>query len=70
MGMYTSHIYQQWQIKKIEYDAMLPIYGNCCKDNGFIRDRNPLLEQNGNYFFTGSPDEYKEMEQRCIYLED
>ena len=66
MGIYRGHVFRNYKISQEEYGYLLPIYGKCAKDFGFIREVGDpsIIEKNGKYFFCGTAWDYKEMKER------
>lgn len=71
MSGYRCYAFRNYEISEEIYNYLLPIYGRCALDNGFQNVcENPfIIERDGMYFFCGTPQDYKEMQERCKYIE-
>lgn len=70
MGIYSSRAFRTYKISKEQYDFLLVRYGICCEQNGFRRSEGwPLVRERGNeYYFFGTPEDYKEAIEICEAL--
>lgn len=67
---YRDFIFRNYEITREQYNYLLPVYGRCKADNGFReRPDDPFVtEKRDMCLFCGTPDDYKEMQERCKYL--
>lgn len=53
-----------FQITKVQYDYLLPIFGNCGSKKLLCRTDRKIQK----YFFIGSNDDFKDLLIRCKYI--
>lgn len=72
MGQYRSYAYHNYEISKEQYNYMLPVYSRCAYENVMLKESiydNPIIvERSDKYMFCGTPEDYKDMLERCKYL--
>jgi hypothetical protein len=70
MSDYRCYAFRNYEISKEVYNYLLPIYGRCAFENGFKRDCGSpfIIERDEMYFFCGTTQDYKEMQERCKYI--
>lgn len=71
MSGYRCYAFRNYEISKEVYDYLLPVFGPCASDNGFKRDIDSpfIIKRSGVYIFCGTPQNYKDMQERCKYLQ-